>query len=72
MGVMAAKWKSTFINSILKAYAEAKKDVITVSHTAGTTLDLIKIPIHGAIQSLNVSVAASVLIYDVVRQRLNQ
>jgi len=32
---------------------------------------LIKIPILGDIQSLNVSVAASVLIYDVVRQRLN-
>jgi len=30
---------------------------------------LIKIPILGEIQSLNVSVAASVLIYDVVRQR---
>lgn len=37
--------KSTFINSILKAYADAAKDVITVSHTAGTTLDIIKIPI---------------------------
>ena len=37
--------KSTFINSILKAYADAKKDVITVSSTAGTTLDLIRIPI---------------------------
>ncbi len=33
--------------------------------------NLIKIPILGEIQSLNVSVAASVLIYDVVRQRLN-
>lgn len=37
--------KSTFINSILKAYADAKKDIITVSHSAGTTLDIIKIPI---------------------------
>jgi len=34
--------------------------------------NLIKIPILGEIQSLNVSVAASILIYDVVRQRLNQ
>lgn len=34
--------------------------------------NLIKIPILGAIQSLNVSVAASVLMYDVVRQRFNQ
>jgi 23S rRNA (guanosine2251-2'-O)-methyltransferase len=33
--------------------------------------NLIKIPILGEIQSLNVSVAASVLIYDVVRQRFN-
>ncbi len=33
---------------------------------------LIKIPILGQIQSLNVSVAASVLVYEVVRQRLNQ
>ncbi len=33
--------------------------------------NLIKIPILGQIESLNVSVAASILIYDVVRQRLN-
>ena len=32
---------------------------------------LIKIPILGKIQSLNVSVAASILVYDVVRQRLH-
>jgi 23S rRNA (guanosine2251-2'-O)-methyltransferase len=31
---------------------------------------LLRIPILGTIQSLNVSVAASVLLYDVVRQRL--
>ena len=31
---------------------------------------LVKIPILGKIQSLNVSVAASILVYDVVRQRL--
>lgn len=37
--------KSTFINSLLKAYADTKKDVITVSSNAGTTLDLIKIPL---------------------------
>lgn len=37
--------KSTFINTILKAYADAKQDVITVSKNAGTTLDFIKIPI---------------------------
>lgn len=36
--------KSTFINAVLKAYASAKQDVITVSHTAGTTLDMIRIP----------------------------
>ena len=35
--------KSTFINSLLKSYAHSKKDVITVSSSAGTTLDLIKI-----------------------------
>ncbi len=37
--------KSTFINTILKAYAEAPKDIITVSQSAGTTLDMIEIPI---------------------------
>ncbi len=37
--------KSTFINTLLKAYADEQKDVITVSQSAGTTLDLIKIPI---------------------------
>ena len=36
--------KSTFINSLLKSYADSKKDVITVSVFAGTTLNLIKIP----------------------------
>lgn len=36
--------KSTFINALLKAYADSSKDVITVSPTAGTTLDLIQIP----------------------------
>jgi 23S rRNA (guanosine2251-2'-O)-methyltransferase len=34
--------------------------------------NLIKIPILGEIQSLNVSVAASILVYDAVRQRLNE
>jgi 23S rRNA (guanosine2251-2'-O)-methyltransferase len=33
--------------------------------------DMIKIPILGEIKSLNVSVAASVLIYETVRQRIN-
>lgn len=33
---------------------------------------LVKIPILGTIESLNVSVAASVLLYEVVRQRLNE
>lgn len=36
--------KSTFINSLLKSYAGSEQDIITVSGTAGTTLDLIKIP----------------------------
>ena len=36
--------KSTFINTLLKSYANSKKDVITVSFFAGTTLNLIKIP----------------------------
>ncbi len=36
--------KSTFINTLLKAYADSKKDIITVSSFAGTTLNLIKIP----------------------------
>lgn len=38
--------KSTFINAVLQSYANAKGDVITVSQTAGTTLDLIRIPIE--------------------------
>ena len=33
--------------------------------------NLVKIPLLGSIESLNVSVAASVLMYEVVRQRLN-
>ena len=36
--------KSTFINTLLRSYADSKKDVITVSFFAGTTLNLIKIP----------------------------
>lgn len=36
--------KSTFINQLLKNYTELDKEIITVSGTAGTTLDLIKIP----------------------------
>ena len=36
--------KSTFINALLKSYADSKKDIITISSTAGTTLDFIKIP----------------------------
>jgi 23S rRNA (guanosine2251-2'-O)-methyltransferase len=31
---------------------------------------LVKIPMYGAIQSLNVSAAATVLFYEMVRQRL--
>jgi 23S rRNA (guanosine2251-2'-O)-methyltransferase len=30
---------------------------------------LVKIPMYGAIQSLNVSAAASVLFFEIVRQR---
>ncbi|MFA6402167.1 MAG: 23S rRNA (guanosine(2251)-2'-O)-methyltransferase RlmB [Salinivirgaceae bacterium] len=41
-------------------------DVIRVCDT------LIKIPVLGQIQSLNVSVAASVLLYEAVRQRTNE
>jgi ribosome biogenesis GTPase YqeH len=37
--------KSTFVNAILKSYAGAKEDIITVSQAAGTTLDMIKIPL---------------------------
>ena len=33
--------------------------------------DLVKIPQFGTIQSLNVSVAAGVMIYEVIRQRMN-
>ena len=40
--------KSTFINAILKSYAEAPGDVITVSQHGGTTLDMIRIPIGDA------------------------
>lgn len=36
--------KSTFINTLLKAYASSKADVITVSEHMGTTLNVIKIP----------------------------
>ena len=36
--------KSTFINTLLKSYADSKRDIITVSFFAGTTLNLIKIP----------------------------
>lgn len=36
--------KSTFINALLKSYGGTKKNIITVSGTAGTTLDLIRIP----------------------------
>lgn len=36
--------KSTFINQLLKNYTDVKEEVITVSSTAGTTLDFIKIP----------------------------
>jgi len=36
--------KSTFINALLRSYANASEDIITVSGTAGTTLDMIKIP----------------------------
>jgi ribosome biogenesis GTPase YqeH len=37
--------KSTFINTILKSYTDIEKDIITVSENAGTTLDMIRIPI---------------------------
>lgn len=37
--------KSTFINALLRSFAGSKKDIITVSSLAGTTLDLIKIPL---------------------------
>jgi 23S rRNA (guanosine2251-2'-O)-methyltransferase len=32
---------------------------------------MVKIPVLGEIESLNVSVAASILIYEAVKQRLN-
>ena len=31
--------------------------------------DLVKLPVYGTIQSLNVSVAAGVMLYEVIRQR---
>jgi 23S rRNA (guanosine2251-2'-O)-methyltransferase len=31
--------------------------------------DLVQIPVFGTIQSLNVSVAAGVMLYEVIRQR---
>ena len=34
--------------------------------------EMIKIPLFGNIESLNVSVASSILIYEVVRQRMNE
>lgn len=34
--------------------------------------EMIKIPLFGHIESLNVSVASSILIYEVVRQRMNE
>lgn len=46
---------------------------VGISDDALRTCDeLVKIPILGQIESLNVSVAASVLMYEVVRQRINQ
>ena len=36
--------KSTFINTLLRSYADSRKDIITISCLAGTTLDFIKIP----------------------------
>jgi len=45
---------------------------VGISDEALRTCDqLVKIPILGEIESLNVSVAASVLMYEVVRQRMN-
>lgn len=38
--------KSTFINQILKNYTDVDQEIITVSSTAGTTLDLIQIPVE--------------------------
>jgi tRNA G18 (ribose-2'-O)-methylase SpoU len=32
---------------------------------------LVRIPVFGMIQSLNVSVAASLIIYEAIRQRMN-
>lgn len=37
--------KSTFVNALLRSRAGTEKDIITVSSLAGTTLDLIKIPL---------------------------
>lgn len=40
--------KSTFINALLKRFANETKDIITVSNYPGTTLDVIEIPFDEA------------------------
>lgn len=36
--------KSTFLNALIRSYTDVSKDVITVSHQAGTTQNIIEIP----------------------------
>lgn len=36
--------KSTFLNALIKSFTDIKEDVITVSHQAGTTQNVIEIP----------------------------
>lgn len=40
--------KSTFINRLIRQYANQKGDLITTSHFPGTTLDIIEIPLDKA------------------------
>ena len=46
-----------------------KRRIYAVEHACDS---MVKIPQFGTIGSLNVSVASSILIYEVVRQRMNE
>ena len=47
------------------------EDVGVAPDILGICNDMVSIPILGQIESLNVSVAAGILIYEAVKQRMN-
>ena len=52
------------------ASAELATIHVDVVYCPGTGLiDLVSLPMHGTVESLNVSVAAGVCLYEAVRQR---